>query len=73
MAEKKTKPPEKYVGMIVTKHCSIKFRDTDLWGFSCALTEGLTNGYFKENKKWAEAWKNNIDELRFGKEKDAQP
>ena len=62
-----------FIGTIKTRNAEFRLRDSDLWGLSCALTQGLMDGYFKENKEWAEAWKNNIDELRFGKEKDAQP
>ena len=63
---------KEFIGTIKTNHAEFRLRDTDLLGFSCALTEGLMNGYFEENKEWAEAWKNNIDELRFGKENNVQ-
>ena len=58
------------IGEIHTKYATIPIKDTDLWGLSCALIQGQMNGYFKGNEQWAEAMKNSIDELRFGKEEE---
>jgi len=40
------------------------FKDTDLWGLDCALQHGLQDGYFKDNKAWAEDMRNRINQMR---------
>ena len=42
--------------------------DSDLWGLRDALYHGIQDGYFKENKEWAEAMAEKINELRRGDE-----
>jgi hypothetical protein len=39
-------------------------QDTDLWGLQCALIHGINDGYFKENKDWAERMVELIDSYR---------
>lgn len=39
--------------------------DTDLWGLECALEHGLQDGYFADNREWAEAMLKKIRKLRY--------
>lgn len=38
--------------------------DTDLWGLESALIHGQMDGYFDDNKEWAEAMLEKIGKLR---------
>ena len=38
--------------------------DTDLWGLLCALIHGQEDGYFEDNKEWAEGMLDKIRTLR---------
>lgn len=38
--------------------------DTDLWGLESAIIHGQMNGYFNDNKEWAEAMLEKIGKLR---------
>jgi hypothetical protein len=42
----------------------LTFRDTDLWGLSCALEHGIRDGYFKDNVEWAQGMAKKIDQAR---------
>ncbi len=42
----------------------IPFNDTDLWGLECAMSHGLADGYFLENKEWALAMLARLHEMR---------
>ena len=38
--------------------------DTDIWGLESALYHGLQDGYFTDNKEWAEAMAERLSKLR---------
>ena len=46
----------------------LNLTDTDLWGLRDALYHGIQDGYFEENKEWAETMAEKINELRHGDE-----